>query len=164
MQDPRVGLYINIGMVFQSFNLWSHMTILENVIEAPVHVQKRNRAECIEEAEALLERVGIAEKRNFYPAHLSGGQQQRAAIARARAQRPKVMLFDEPTSALDPELVGEVCPLFAMDLMEPPDGMRRCPLNYRPRPSETMTRGILVHRPPHSDSTINWESKLGVAG
>ncbi|NKF34173.1 amino acid ABC transporter ATP-binding protein, partial [Pseudomonas sp. BGM005] len=83
---------------FQNFNLWSHMTILENVIEAPVHVQKRNRAECIAEAEALLERVGIAEKRNFYPAHLSGGQQQRAAIARALAQRPRVMLFDEPTS------------------------------------------------------------------
>jgi octopine/nopaline transport system ATP-binding protein len=98
----------HIGMVFQSFNLWSHMTILENVIEAPVHVQKRNRAECIAEAEALLERVGIADKRNFYPAHLSGGQQQRAAIARALAQRPRVMLFDEPTSALDPELVGEV--------------------------------------------------------
>ncbi|MEY9626114.1 ABC transporter ATP-binding protein [Sinorhizobium fredii] len=98
----------HIGMVFQSFNLWSHMTILENVIEAPVHVQKRNRAECIEEAEALLERVGIGDKRDFYPGHLSGGQQQRAAIARALAQRPKVMLFDEPTSALDPELVGEV--------------------------------------------------------
>ncbi|MBB3138395.1 octopine/nopaline transport system ATP-binding protein [Rhizobium pisi] len=98
----------HIGMVFQSFNLWSHMTILENLIEAPVHVQKRDRAECIAEAEALLERVGIADKRNFYPAHLSGGQQQRAAIARALAQRPKVILFDEPTSALDPELVGEV--------------------------------------------------------
>ncbi|WP_095199930.1 ABC transporter ATP-binding protein [Mesorhizobium carmichaelinearum] len=98
----------SIGMVFQNFNLWSHMTILENLIEAPIHVQKRSRADCVEEAEALLEKVGIAEKRNHYPAHLSGGQQQRAAIARALAQHPKVMLFDEPTSALDPELVGEV--------------------------------------------------------
>ena len=97
-----------LGMVFQSFNLWSHMTILQNVIEGPVHVLHRPKAECIAEAEALLEKVGIADKRNFYPAHLSGGQQQRAAIARALAMRPKVMLFDEPTSALDPELVGEV--------------------------------------------------------
>ncbi len=97
-----------LGMVFQSFNLWSHKTVLENVIEAPVYVQGRSRAECIEEAEALLAKVGIADKRNFYPAHLSGGQQQRAAIARALAMHPKVMLFDEPTSALDPELVGEV--------------------------------------------------------
>jgi octopine/nopaline transport system ATP-binding protein len=97
-----------VAMVFQSFNLWSHMTVLENVIEAPVHVQKRPKAECITEAEALLAKVGIAEKRNQYPSHLSGGQQQRAAIARALAMHPKVMLFDEPTSALDPELVGEV--------------------------------------------------------
>ncbi|MEM8587532.1 MAG: ATP-binding cassette domain-containing protein [Pseudomonadota bacterium] len=97
-----------LGMVFQSFNLWSHMTVLQNIIEGPVHVLKEPRAEAIGRAEALLEKVGIADKRDQYPSHLSGGQQQRAAIARALAMRPKVMLFDEPTSALDPELVGEV--------------------------------------------------------
>ena len=97
-----------LGMVFQNFNLWSHMTILQNLIEGPVHVLHRPQAECVAEAEALLEKVGIADKRDFYPAHLSGGQQQRAAIARALAMKPKVLLFDEPTSALDPELVGEV--------------------------------------------------------
>jgi octopine/nopaline transport system ATP-binding protein len=97
-----------IAMVFQSFNQWSHMTVIENVIEAPVHVQRRPRADALREAEALLDKVGIADKRNAYPAHLSGGQQQRAAIARALAMHPRVMLFDEPTSALDPELVGEV--------------------------------------------------------
>jgi octopine/nopaline transport system ATP-binding protein len=94
--------------VFQSFNLWSHMTVLENVIECPIQVQGRPRAEAIAAAEALLEKVGIADKRNHYPAHLSGGQQQRVAIARALAMQPQALLFDEPTSALDPELVGEV--------------------------------------------------------
>jgi ABC-type histidine transport system ATPase subunit len=97
-----------LGMVFQSFNLWSHMTILENVIEAPIHVLKLPRTEAIKRAETLLDKVGIADKRSCYPSQISGGQQQRAAIARALAMEPKVMLFDEPTSALDPELVGEV--------------------------------------------------------
>ncbi|PZQ85096.1 MAG: histidine/lysine/arginine/ornithine ABC transporter ATP-binding protein [Ancylobacter novellus] len=97
-----------LGMVFQSFNLWQHMTILQNVIEAPVHVLGVPKAEAIERAEALLRRVGLFDKRDVYPAFLSGGQQQRAAIARALAIQPHAMLFDEPTSALDPELVGEV--------------------------------------------------------
>jgi polar amino acid transport system ATP-binding protein len=97
-----------LGMVFQSFNLWQHMTVLQNVIEAPVHVLGVPRAEAVERAEKLLHKVGLYEKRDQYPAFLSGGQQQRAAIARALCMEPKVMLFDEPTSALDPELVGEV--------------------------------------------------------
>jgi len=97
-----------LSMVFQSFNLWPHRTVLENVIEAPVYVLGENRQEAIAHAETLLEKVGLADKRNQYPSFLSGGQQQRVAIARALAMRPKVMLFDEPTSALDPELVGEV--------------------------------------------------------
>jgi ABC-type histidine transport system ATPase subunit len=97
-----------LGMVFQNFNLWTHMTVLENVIEAPVHVLGVSKAEAIERAETLLAKVGIADKRHQYPAHLSGGQQQRCAIARALAMEPEVLLFDEPTSALDPELVGEV--------------------------------------------------------
>lgn len=97
-----------IGMVFQSFNLWSHLTVLQNVIEGPVQVLGQNRKEAIERADALLERVGIFDKRDTYPAKLSGGQQQRAAIARTLAMDPKVILFDEPTSALDPEMIGEV--------------------------------------------------------
>ena len=97
-----------LGMVFQSFNLWQHMTVLQNVIEAPVHVLKLSKKEANERGEALLHKVGLYEKRDQYPAFLSGGQQQRAAIARALCMEPKVMLFDEPTSALDPELVGEV--------------------------------------------------------
>jgi polar amino acid transport system ATP-binding protein len=97
-----------LGMVFQSFNLWQHMTVLQNVIEAPVHVLGVAKAEAIARAEKLLNKVGLFEKRDQYPAFLSGGQQQRAAIARALCMEPKVMLFDEPTSALDPELVGEV--------------------------------------------------------
>jgi ABC-type histidine transport system ATPase subunit len=97
-----------LGMVFQSFNLWQHMTVLQNVIEAPVHVLGVPKAQAIERAGQLLQKVGLYDKRDQYPAFLSGGQQQRAAIARALCMEPKVMLFDEPTSALDPELVGEV--------------------------------------------------------
>lgn len=97
-----------LGMVFQRFNLFPHMTALENVMEAPVHVKHMNKAQAKQLAVQELERVGLGERLNYYPAELSGGQQQRVAIARALAMQPEIMLFDEPTSALDPELVGEV--------------------------------------------------------
>ncbi|WP_269944676.1 MULTISPECIES: amino acid ABC transporter ATP-binding protein [Corynebacterium] len=99
---------VDIGMVFQHFNLFTHRTVLENIIEAPVQVRGENKDEAIEHARKLLDQVGLAHKADAYPVQLSGGQQQRVAIARALAMRPKLMLFDEPTSALDPELVGEV--------------------------------------------------------
>jgi polar amino acid transport system ATP-binding protein len=97
-----------IGMVFQHFALWPHLTVLQNLMEAPVEVQKRPRAEVRDEALALLAKVGLGDKRDTFPAKLSGGQKQRVGIARALAMRPDLLLFDEPTSALDPELVGEV--------------------------------------------------------
>ncbi|MBO4207646.1 amino acid ABC transporter ATP-binding protein [Micromonospora echinofusca] len=101
-------LRADVGMVFQSFNLFGHRTILDNITLGPVKVRRIGRAEARKQAMALLDRVGIADKADRYPAQLSGGQQQRAAIARALAMRPKVLLFDEPTSALDPEMVNEV--------------------------------------------------------
>ena len=111
LSDPGLDLAqlrAEVGMVFQSFNLYPHMTALENIVLAPVKVKGLSRAEGEKVAMKLLERVGIPEKANAYPANLSGGQQQRVAIARALAMQPKIMLFDEPTSALDPEMINEV--------------------------------------------------------
>lgn len=98
----------HLGMVFQQFNLWTHRTVLENVMEGPIQVKRESKAEARDKAEALLKRVGLEERMDMYPSQLSGGQQQRVAIARALAMEPDAILFDEPTSALDPELVGEV--------------------------------------------------------
>jgi polar amino acid transport system ATP-binding protein len=103
-----IRIRTNLSMVFQQFNLWAHMTILQNVMEAPLIVLKRDRAEVEQAARGYLDKVGIGDKCDAYPAQLSGGQQQRAAIARALCMEPKALLFDEPTSALDPEFTAEV--------------------------------------------------------
>ena len=109
MSDRELAhMRTRIGMVFQHFALWPHLTVLQNVMEAPLHVQRRATADVLVEAEALLQRVGLYEKKDVFPARLSGGQKQRVGIARALAIKPDLLLFDEPTSALDPELVGEV--------------------------------------------------------
>ncbi len=110
-EDQKRSLRAQIGMVFQQFNLWPHRTVLENLIEAPIQVLKKNKEAAIQEAQALLAQVGLSSKQDIYPGYLSGGQQQRVAIARALMMHPAVMLFDEPTSALDPKTVLELVSL-----------------------------------------------------
>lgn len=118
LRDSQIAVQQrDLGMVFQNFNLFPHVSVLENIMMAPVRIMKRNRDEVREEARALLKRVGLPDKENAYPRQLSGGQQQRVAIARALAMQPKVMLFDEPTSALDPEMISEVLDVM-IDLSE----------------------------------------------
>ena len=107
-QDKQKAMLLEMGMVFQRFNLFPHKTVLENVMIAPISVRKKSKEEVLQLAKSLIARVGLSDKLNEYPSKLSGGQQQRVAIARALAMEPEIMLFDEPTSALDPELVGEV--------------------------------------------------------
>ena len=123
----------DIGMVFQHFNLWPHMSVLQNIVEAPIRVRGTPRGRAVAEADVLLEKVGLSEKRDAYPARLSGGQQQRVAIARALAMRPRLLLFDEATSALDPELKREV--LLVMRALAS-EGMRKAP-----RPPSSITQG-----------------------
>ncbi len=152
-----------VGMVFQQFNLFGHLTVLQNVIEAPVHVRGETVRSATERALHLLGKVGLAEKLNAYPRQLSGGQQQRVAIARALAMRPKVMLFDEPTSALDPELVGEVLAVMK-DLAR--DGMTMAVVTHEIGfASEVadqlvfMDGGIVVERGPPKEMIANPQSQ-----
>ena len=161
-----------VGMVFQSFNLWAHMTAIQNVVEAPIHVKRESRRAAEARGLDLLSRVGLADKRDAYPAQLSGGQQQRVAIARALAMEPEVMLFDEPTSALDPELVGEV--LAVMERLAQ-DGMTMVIVTHEMAFAEEvadrvlfMDGGVVVEEgPPHellrhpkSDRTAQFLSRV----
>jgi ABC-type histidine transport system ATPase subunit len=129
-----------VGMVFQHFNLWKHKTVLENIIEGPMIVQKKSRAEAVETADRLLNKVGLYDKRNEHTSDLSGGQQQRIAIARALAMEPTVMLFDECTSALDPELVGEVLQIM-MDLAK--EGMTMIIVTHEMRFSRQVSDRVI---------------------